>query len=150
MYNIFTEKNISTKIYMPLNKKYKKRTTRRTKNRFNRTRKQKTVIRPKIKVVGKIYSNGCIHCQMLEPEWSKMKHDMMNDSFNNKRVVFVEIEQADQDKQIADTNSKYLSNSINKLALQEGYPTIFKIDNGRVEYYNGQRDANTMERWFLG
>ena len=138
---------------MASEKKYKKRINRKTnrkiKNRFNRTRKQKTVIKPKIKVVGKIYSNGCIHCQMLEPEWNKMKQEITNDAFNNRRVVFVEIEQANQDAEIEDTNNKYLINSINKLALQEGYPTIFRIENGNVDYYNGQRDADAMRRWFL-
>jgi thiol-disulfide isomerase/thioredoxin len=135
---------------MPSNKKYKKRTIRKIKNRFNKTRKQKRTIKPKIKVIGKIYANGCIHCQMLEPEWNKMKQDVSNNAFNSRRIVFVEIEQANQDALIADTNNKYLINSTNKLALQEGYPTIFRIENGKVEYYNGQRDANTMERWFLG
>jgi thiol-disulfide isomerase/thioredoxin len=138
---------------MASDKKYKKRMNRKTnrkiKNRFNRTRKQKMVIKPKIKVVGKIYSNGCIHCQMLEPEWNKMKQEITSDAFNNRRVVFVEIEQANQDAEIADTNNKYLINSSNKLALQEGYPTIFRIENGKIDYYNGQRDANTMRHWFL-
>jgi hypothetical protein len=37
------------------------------------------------------------------------------------------------------------------LALQGGYPTIFKIVNGNIEYYpeNTPRKAEAMQKWFL-
>lgn len=127
----------------------KNKKTKRIKNRFNKTRRQKTQIRPKIIVIGKIYSISCFHCQMLEPEWNKMRENISNNNSKNKNIIIVDIEQENQDNLILDINNKYLNSSINKLALQEGYPTIFKIENGGVNYYNGQRDADSMIKWFL-
>lgn len=96
-------------------------------------------------VVGKIYAEWCGHCQMLKPEWSKMKDNLKN---SNVKYEFYEIEETNQDDGIQKVNDKYLKNSTTKLTLQGGYPTIFKIVDGKLEYYNGERDCNSLQAWF--
>lgn len=95
-------------------------------------------------VVGKIYAEWCGHCQMLEPEWVKMKDNLKN---SNIKCEFYEIEETNEDNGTQDVNNKYLKNSNKKLALQGGYPTIFKIVDGKLEYYNGERESHLLQAW---
>jgi predicted sulfurtransferase len=44
-------------------------------------------------------------------------------------------------------NNTYLSNSNEKL-IENGFPTIYKINGGKLEYYNGpDRMASSFEKW---
>lgn len=95
-------------------------------------------------VVGKIYAEWCGHCQNLKPEWTKMKNNLKN---SNVKCEFREIEETNQDNGIQQVNDEYLKNSNTKLALQGGYPTIFKIVNGEIKYYNGERNADSLQKW---
>jgi thiol-disulfide isomerase/thioredoxin len=95
-------------------------------------------------VIGKIYAEWCGHCQMLKPEWEKMKNNLKK---SNLKYKFYEIEQTDEDNGIQSINETYLKNADKKLELQGGYPTIFKIVDGKIEYYNGERDSASMEQW---
>jgi hypothetical protein len=45
-------------------------------------------------------------------------------------------------------NGKHMSNSPDKLALDGGYPTIFKLHKGKLEYYTGSRDAKSLFQWY--
>ena len=95
-------------------------------------------------VVGKIYAEWCGHCQNLKPEWTKMKNNLKN---SNVECKFYEIEETNQDSGIQKVNDEYLNNSNTKLTLQGGYPTIFKIVDGKLDYYNGERNANSLQSW---
>jgi thiol-disulfide isomerase/thioredoxin len=114
--------------------------TRRTKP--NQT---KTVL------IGKIYANWCPHCMTLKPEWSKMKKSIRNKlgKMNNIKVQFVEIEQGQEEDKVGRINRVYLRNSDKKLAVQQGYPTIFRISGGQVDYFEGGRNAQEMEAFYL-
>ena len=100
-------------------------------------------------VVGKLHANWCGHCVALRPEWAKMKK-MLNNVRNTFNVVFEEIEQAHEAHKVKRINNTHLSRSSNKLATQGGYPTLFKIKDGKLEYYNGERYAAPMAKWFSG
>ncbi len=109
--------------------------------------------------VGKIYADWCGHCQSLQPEWAKMKNDMklaMGRSLQNIHIEFVEIGDTPKNKakgltvegMITKYNGKHLPNSVEKVK-SDGYPTLFKVLNGKLEYYTGNRDASSMYTWYM-
>jgi hypothetical protein len=115
------------------------------KNRGNKTQKKHVGV----VTIGLIYANWCGHCQSLKPEWKKMKYNVMKTpTFKRGGYKFMEIEDSDKAK-----DSKM--NAINarlqgeKLAAN-GYPTIFKIHGGKLNYYEGERNADGLQSWFLG
>jgi len=111
---------------------------KRHKYHKNRTHKKKNVI-----VVGKVYADWCGHCQMLKPEWAKMKH-RIHSKKGKGHVVFAEIEEKD-----IGTKLKKLEQEHGVTVQANGYPTLFRISNGKVHYYNGNRQSNTMANWYL-
>jgi thiol-disulfide isomerase/thioredoxin len=94
-------------------------------------------------VVGKVYADWCGHCQSLKPEWAKMKKRVYSKK-GRKHVIFVEIEE----KQIGQKMQKIEKEHGVKIEAN-GYPTLFKIDNGKVDYYNGNRQSDAMSDWYL-
>lgn len=109
--------------------------------------------------VGKIYADWCGHCQSLQPEWAKMKNDMklsMGRSLKNVHIEFVEIGDTPKNKSkgltvegmITKYNGKHLVNSVEKLK-GDGYPTLFKVLNGKLQYFTGPRDAKSMYTWYI-
>lgn len=89
-------------------------------------------------IIGKVYADWCGHCQALKPKWEKLKEILPKG-----RVQTVEIEETETDKraQFEKTHKKTINVS--------GYPTIFKIVNGKIEYYSGPREPEDMKRWVL-
>jgi thiol-disulfide isomerase/thioredoxin len=122
-----------------------KKTAHRRKKMGGGSRKYRHTIknRKPAVTVGLIYANWCGHCNALKPEWKKMKRGM-----NGANCNYLEIEDADphKDRKIAHVNSRLKGE---KLAVN-GYPTIFKIKGGVLEYYQGERNAPEMHRWFKG
>lgn len=102
-------------------------------------------------LIGKIYANWCGHCQHLKPEWNKMKTSIRNKlkTLQNVAVRFVEIEQNQEEQKVGKINRVYLKNSDKKLSMQDGYPTLFRIHGGQVEYFQGGRSAEEMEKFYL-
>ena len=90
-------------------------------------------------VVGKLYMIGCGHCVALEEPWRQMKKKV-----GKKVVVVDDIESAETDK-LSKLNVQYESD----VAMQDGYPTIFKIKGNKVEYYNGERTVPKLVGWAL-
>jgi thiol-disulfide isomerase/thioredoxin len=95
-------------------------------------------------VVGKIYANWCGHCTALAPEWEKMKSQLKS---KHSSIVFEEIEQSEEAVKLNRVNRLYRKGAVKQVAMQDGYPTIFKIVNGKLSYYNGPRTADALVRW---
>lgn len=116
---------------MPTNKKYYKRarkTARKEKHRSS-----------KIVAYGKIYANWCGHCKSMEQDWNRLEKKM-------RHLKCVNIESEHKDHKIATFNKKHKTN----LALQNGFPTIFKLKKvgGQVEYYSGGvRTESALSAW---
>ena len=109
-------------------------------------KKQKQQQQKQQQVIGKIYADWCGHCTALIPEWKIMKDNIQN-NFPDK-YIFSEIEETNKDTEVAKINKMFVYKS-NKVDVQGGYPTIYKIQNGKVEYYTGARQAPDMESWFI-
>lgn len=95
-------------------------------------------------IVGLIHANWCGHCQTLMPVWEEMVKTMKG----NKSFHIVKIESSDlnKDARMAHINSK-LSKDSRKLEAN-AFPTIFKVKNGKLEYYDKEREAVAMRKWF--
>jgi thiol-disulfide isomerase/thioredoxin len=94
-------------------------------------------------VVGKVYADWCGHCQSLKPEWAKMKHKIHKKK-GKHHIVYEEVEE----KEI-DTKLKRIKNEQKVNIEANGYPTLFRISNGKVDYYNGNRQSDAMADWYL-
>lgn len=107
----------------------------------------------KMIIAGKLIWEECGHCKALVPEWKKMKNSIRSHSKKNPGMVykFVEIKSGDKEQDhINIINNKYLQNSEEKLMVQGGYPTIFKISGGSLSYFNGaSRNAEELQKFYL-
>jgi thiol-disulfide isomerase/thioredoxin len=100
----------------------------------------------KVVTVGLIHANWCGHCQALKPHWQKMKNEIKTRN-KNENFHFVEIEDSDNMKE-------QKINNINKNLKEgkitvDGFPTIFKIKRKKIEYYGGEREAESLKNWFM-
>ena len=95
--------------------------------------------------VGRLHATWCIHCKSLKPEWAKMKKIL---SKTKGKYRFVSIEQSKEARDLERLN-KYLGlvEDDKKVQMKEGYPTIFKVVDGVVEYYNGPRMTQNLVNW---
>lgn len=130
--------------------------TSRRKRPRTRVKHRKSVLSrkntPQITVVyGKLHSKMCGHCIALEPTWDEMVDyfEHHNSKSPHSRVIYkeVSIESSELGVGIAEVNNTYLSNSSTKMESPMGFPTIFRIYDGKLEYFNGNRDFNTLVRW---
>lgn len=140
--NNYKSKNYRKK----LNKTIKKTHNKSVKKTMggDKKRKNKSVIDSKT-VVGKIYADWCGYCQMMQNDWDNLKRDLGE----NKKIEFVDIEQKNEGDMVNNVNEKHLKKSLTKVGLQGGYPTIFKIKNGKLSYFNGNRIFEDMKKWCL-
>lgn len=94
--------------------------------------------------VGKIWAKWCPHCIHLIPAWDKMKKII---SKNTKTVpTYMEVEEAELYK-IEEYNKTNPNGTF--IDSARGYPTIYKIVGGNVEYYTGPREPKMMAAWAL-
>lgn len=92
-------------------------------------------------VVGYIHADWCGHCTALKPVWAQMKKIIPM-----HLVVYEDINSNHQDARIAKLNKTYGVNMV----TPQGYPYIFKIVDGKIHEYSGERSAQKMADWFLG
>ncbi len=104
---------------------------------------------PNVFVVGKIYATWCGHCVALEPKWKKLTSQLRKMVPKKQHLVIAEIESENMDAGLVALNATHLLNSEKKVELNGGYPTIFKIINGNVTYYEGPREVKPMLKWAL-
>ena len=108
-----------------------------------RTRHNKTTAKTKpLVIAGMVFAVWCGHCKALKPEWKKLKNMLKSD----RRVKLEQVEQSQENTKLVRLNNQYLSHSPQKIKAN-GYPTIFKIVNGKLEYYDGERTAVKLFNW---
>jgi thiol-disulfide isomerase/thioredoxin len=89
-------------------------------------------------IVGMMYAKWCPHCNVLEPNWKKMEEEVKD------KIEVRSFEESDDRDEFQQFEKKY------PVKLQSGYPTLFRIENGNIEYYSGDRDAESLIKWALG
>ena len=68
----------------------------------------------------------------------------------NVRVEFIEIEQQQEEAKLNQLNGREeMQKGGKKVGVQGGYPTLFKVCDGMIEYYNGPRVAEAMYKWYM-
>lgn len=105
-------------------------------------------------IIGKIYADWCGHCIALVPEWKKMKQMIYHKRIENANVIFKELGDTKENKKkgikldslIAKFNTENRKGQ-EPIKIDGGFPTIFKIYNGKLEYYKGARDAKSIFEW---
>ena len=91
--------------------------------------------------LGLVYAKWCGHCQSLKPEWKKLKETLSK----NKKFNIFELEDSDANKE---SKLKSVGKKTHGGSIQvNGFPTLFKILNGKVEYYNGERTLDALLKW---
>jgi len=108
-----------------------------------KTRKNRIPIKTVPVTIGKIWAKWCPHCIKLIPAWDQMK-ELVNRK--SKNVSYMEVEDTELYK--IDQFNKTNPNGT-FIDSARGYPTIYKIVGGNVEYYTGERDAKNMAEWAL-
>ena len=105
---------------------------------------------PKL-VLGKIYAEWCGHCKDLAPKWTVIEKELPKRFPSNSKPLVYKVEESNMnDSELGlETMNLYLANSSEKVALQGGYPTIFKIVNGQVSYFDGPREIGPIITWAM-
>jgi len=116
------------------------RISKTRKTAYRKITKTRPPPSPQVVVFGKLYSDNCGHCIAMVEAW-----DEVNRGIN---IACENIEAGVIDAKLAELNQKYGTN----VAVQGGYPTIFKIvqdssGKNHVHYYNGDRSADAMKAW---
>ena len=99
-------------------------------------------------VIGKIYANWCGHCTALAPKWKTLMK-IIRKKIPKHQLIITEIESENIENGLSTLNETYLQNSDEKVAVQGGYPTIFKIVKNKIHYFDGPRDIAPMLKWAL-
>jgi len=88
----------------------------------------------------KVHANWCPHCINMRPEWNKLKTSL---KFKQIKPRVFDIEQQQLHK-LDLLNKKY---ALDEPVTNKGFPTIVKVHNGKVEYFEGSRDAKNILSW---
>ena len=94
-------------------------------------------------VVLLIFAEWCGHCQNFKPTWNSLK----SNNENNENVQFIEVEDVNMDKELDTINSMLFKNSETKIDRNRGYPTLAKIEGGKVDYYENERSSESIAKW---
>jgi hypothetical protein len=102
-------------------------------------------------VIGKIYSDFCGYCNIMKPEWEKMKQNIKNrcNKHNIPEPKYLEIESntnLDELDEFNKNNQDFLKQT--KIEF-EFVPTIFVVDEEGLKYYEGERISDNMENFML-
>lgn len=134
-------KHITTKKSSKI--KSQQHTKSKSKTRKHKSQSIRSVksVSPQPIVFGRIYADWCGHCKSMENDWTRLC------SIVGNKIECVNIESKTQDTDIPSFNQKYNTN----LALDSGYPTIFrlhKVGQPVENYPNDQtRDYESLKRW---
>jgi thiol-disulfide isomerase/thioredoxin len=110
----------------------------------------KTGSKPSL-VVGKIYAEWCGHCKVLAPKWEIIEEEIPKRFPANSKPLVYKVEESNMNdaKVGLETMQPFLYDPTEKVELQDGYPTIFKIANGKLSYFEGPREVGPIITWAM-
>lgn len=98
--------------------------------------------------VGKLYSDSCFFCTEMAPAWDEMEKMISGKKNMFKNTIhFKNIEANNMSTELAQLNKLLIGEKVKE---PNGYPTIYKHENGKVMYYDGPREAGKMSEWVMG
>lgn len=105
---------------------------------------------PKL-VLGKIYAEWCGHCKNLAPKWDIIEEELPKRFTAKSKPLVYKVEESKMNdfETGLETLKPYLANPSENVELQGGYPTIFKIVNGKLSYYDGPREVGPIITWAM-
>lgn len=135
------------------------KTSRAPRKQNDRKTRRKNNAHKKTICVGQIYAEWCGYCKSLKPEWKKMVQMIKMNRGRSLKNVHFEIKNIGDtaenkkrgltvDKMLAELNMHYFPNGEQTVAINGGFPTLFKICGKKLEYYQGERKAKAMYKWF--
>jgi|Laugrespbdmm15sn_2_1035079.scaffolds.fasta_scaffold00017_23 thiol-disulfide isomerase/thioredoxin len=135
----------------------KKKTKGKKSNTLRGTRRTPRVATKKV-VVGLIYADWCGHCKSLKPIWNKMEKYIKlgkGRSLRNTAFEFARIGDTTENKKngisveslLERLNLKYFPEGDQRVSA-DGFPTLFKICDNKLEYYSGERTFKQLLRWY--
>jgi hypothetical protein len=103
---------------------------------------------PGTATVGKLYSDNCGFCVNMAEAWDQMETNITGKKTKFKNIVkFHNIEASNLNTGLPMLNETLKGE---KVAEPQGFPTLFKHENGRVSYYQGAREVGPMTQWVMG
>jgi thiol-disulfide isomerase/thioredoxin len=87
------------------------------------------------KIIGRFYANWCGHCQRMADDWNKLKNRLDSDF---KEFSFFDIEHGDNMEKHKKDLEEHVKGGVNV----NGFPTIFKVIDGNIEYFNHSVHTN--------
>jgi len=122
------------------NNKKSKAKSNKKKGSKTKTKKRTNTQKENKNAIVLVYADWCTYCRQMKPEWNEMKNRL------GANIETIEIEDSDFDKdmKIRDIEDRKLNGE--QLEIR-GYPTMFKIHNGRADYYGGNRTVDAMTEW---
>jgi thiol-disulfide isomerase/thioredoxin len=93
-------------------------------------------------VAGLIYADWCGHCNALKPAWNQLKAHIKN----THEIIEIESSDPTLDEHVSMINQRLKRDS--DALVVRGFPTIFKIDENNLSYYNGDRSIDDMLQFF--
>jgi len=98
-------------------------------------------------IIGLIHAKWCGHCRNLIPIWNKMRTNIDQKPYRPPpQYMVIEHSNLGELDRFNNENSLYLKN---QRVQADGFPTIFKINNGNIDYYKDVREPNSLEKWFM-
>lgn len=95
-------------------------------------------------IIGKLWAKWCPHCISLIPAWNDMKNQI------KKKTGFLPKYMETEEGEIHKIDEYNQSHSDGQLIDKaRGYPTIYKIQGGKIEYYDGERTGPEMVHWMM-
>ena len=131
---------------------HSRKTKHRKGSRMNRRKqsRNKRVVQSVV-VVGRAYADWCGHCKAMAEDWEKLRAHFESPSkkypHSKTKYEVISINSNELNDKKPQVEKMYLSNTGGQIDVK-GFPTIFKITDGKLEYYNGARTYSDMLRWF--
>jgi hypothetical protein len=89
-------------------------------------------------VYGKFWMNGCGFCNDIQPTWKGVVNNFRQDH------TYVNVDIINEN---AAAGVEALRQTTGVTVSADGYPTLYKIKNNRVDYYSGDRSYPSIVSW---